>query len=100
MVFKIDAPFLGEDLFVERAGRAVMRQRVSNIKANAARAHNRHALADGFAALQHINIADRFFMGDALNIWHAGADAGGHHHMLELIQHIGVHACVELQRNA
>ena len=100
VVFKINPPFFGEDGFIERARRAVMRNRIGDIKADAACTHNRHALADRLIAFQYINIADRFFMGDAFNIGHARGDAGGDNHMLKIAQHIGVSAGVEAQFNA
>ena len=100
MIVEIDAPFFGEDGFIQRAGRAVMRDGVGHIEADAACAHNGDPFADRLIAFQHIDIADRFFMGDALNIGHAGADAGGHNHMLKIAQHIGFGAGVQLQLNA
>ena len=102
VVFEINAPFFGEHVNIHRARRAVMRNGISNIKTDAARAHNRHALTDRLFALQHINIADRFFMRDALNIRHTRGNAGGNNHMVEprLAQHIGIGAGVEPKLNA
>ena len=77
-----------------------MRDGIGDIKADAARAHNRHALADRLVAFQHINIADRFFVIYAFNIGHTRGDAGGHHHMPKIAQHIGVSPRVEAQLNA
>ena len=75
MVFKIDAPFLCEYIDIERRRHARMGNQLRNIKAYAASTHDSDLLPHDSFAGNHINIADRLCMIDALYVWTARGDA-------------------------
>jgi hypothetical protein len=77
-------------------------EKLRHVKTNAARANQRHALAHGLAAQQHVDVAQHLGMvlpGDARV---ARRDAGGQQHFVKLLRDevCRADACVQVQAHA
>ena len=84
MILKIHAPLFGEQVDIQCGARAFVGNQLGDVKANTARAHDCHLLANRLVALNGIDIAHHLLVVHSGNIRHTWIDAGGHHNMIKI----------------
>ena len=93
-------PLFHEGGGIQRGRLAFVCQVFGHVKTDTTRTDDRHAAANLFAKLEHVQVAEHFRVVDPLNRWLARRDTSSQYHLVKRCQVCCRHAGVQLQRYA